>query len=313
MKMENVIVTGGTGFLGRNIVRRLVAEGYRVYALVRPNSRNIDALPHHENVVIIPFPLQELANCEELPGRPYSAFYHFAWGGVNRKELDDESVQQRSLDDSIAALKAAAGLGCTCFLFSGSRREYGRIQGPYQEDADCHPMVAYGRAKLAFGEKARALCARNGMRYLHGRIFSVYGADDHPWSLIYTAITRMLRDEPIDLSSCTQLWNFMDVRDMADLFLTFHRKCERLDPGESGIFNVATRDIRPLREYVEEMYQITGSHSELRFGAFQQATESAVSLLPDMSKVENTFGWKSRIAFSEGIRDVIQALEKTNA
>lgn len=311
--MENVIVTGGTGFLGRNLVRKLAREGCRVFAVVRPNSKNLALLPKHELIVPVSCQLRELVECKELAGRSYGAFYHFAWGGVNREEIDNDDVQQRSLEDSLAVLEAAAGLGCACFLFSGSRSEYGRIQGDFREDTECHPLVAYGRAKLTFGDKAGQFCRDNGMRYIHGRIFSIYGADDHPWSLIFTAVNKMLRNEAMDLSACTQQWNFMDVRDMADLLFTFYRKHEAVPAGDSGVFNVATRDIRPLREFVEEIYRITGSQSELRFGAFQQAAESAMSLLPDMTKVEKTFGWKSTINFSEGIRNVIRALEGTDA
>ena len=183
----------------------------------------------------------------------------------------------------------------------------------FREDSECHPQVAYGRAKLEFGKQARRICADADMKYIHTRIFSVYGIDDHPWSLIYTAVNKMLKNEPMDLSSCAQLWNFMDVRDMADLFLTFMQGINKIPPDDNGIYNVATDDIRPLREFVEAIYRITGSRSELRFGAFQQAEESALSILPSMEKVERTFGWKQRISFEEGIRHMIEQLEKTNA
>lgn len=311
--MQNVIVTGGTGFLGRNMIRHLSEEGYAVYAIIRPDSKNKMLLPKREGVVPVQCSLSDIENNKELDGREYDAFYHFAWAGVNRDEIDNDLVQKRSLETSLEALKAAIKLNCGCFLFAGSRSEYGPLKETFREDAECIPQVAYGRAKMEFGNRARELCRGTNTRYIHARIFSVFGVDDHPWSLIYTAVTRMLQNKPMDLSSCLQRWNFMDVRDMADLLLTFQRKRDQISPEDSGIFNVATSDIRPLREFVEEIYHITGSKSELRFGAYQQAADSALSILPNMTKVENTFGWKHKISFSRGIQDMVKQLETRNA
>ena len=304
--MESVIVTGGTGFLGRNMIRYLCNKGYKVYAVVRPDSKNSSYLPKHENVHPVYCNLSDIHENKALNGRSYDAFYHFAWGGVNRDQIDNEVVQQHSMEESLKALESAMMLNCGCFIFSGSRSEYGLLKGKFREDMECRPQVAYGRKKLEFGSRARQLCKDADMQYIHARIFSVYGADDHPWSLIYTAITKMMKNEPMDLSACTQLWNFMDVRDMADLFLTFQKEKKRIPADNNCVFNVATDDIRPLREFVEEIYRITGSKSELRFGSFHQAAESAMSILPDMTKVEETFGWKQRIPFSEGIQEVIR-------
>ena len=308
--MENVIVTGGTGFLGRNMIRCLSKEGYRIYAVVRPESRNRSLLPKNENVVPVYCRLCDIGKNKELSGKKYDAFYHFAWGGVNRDEIDDDAIQQHSMEESLKAVESAIGLRCGSFLFSGSRSEYGSQYGSFREDSECHPLVAYGRKKLEFGNRARELCRVTDMQYIHARIFSVYGADDHPWSLVYTAVTKMLKNEPMDLSSCKQLWNFMDVRDMADLFLTFQREKDRISSENNCFFNVATDDIRPLREFVEEIYQITESKSDLHFGTFQQASESAMSIIPDMTKVKETFGWKQRIPFSEGIREVVRQVKR---
>ena len=231
---------------------------------------------------------------------------------MNRKELDDDIIQGKNVSDSLSALGAAADLGCKAFLFAGSRSEYGKQEGYYSENLPCHPQVAYGRAKLAFGDKATSFCERYGINYLHPRIFSVYGPDDHPWSLIYSSVRKMLNNEPIDLSACIQKWNFMDIEDATDLMVTMVREREKIPEGTSPVFNVANRDIRPLRKFVEEMYALTGSRSQLNFGAFHQAAESAIHLMPDMSKVEAVFGWTHRVTFREGILKLIRSMEENH-
>lgn len=307
--MKYAIVTGGTGFLGRNMIRKLCDSGYAVYAVVRPDSSNVDRLPVHSNVHPIFCSLDEVDDAlSDVPGQ-CDVMYHFAWGGVNRSEIDSEEIHNANLNNSMAVLRAAVNKGCSCFIDAGSRVEYGALEGPFSENLTCHPLVAYGKAKLDFCRQASDFCKDTNMRFFHARIFSVYGSDDHPWSLIYTAVTRMLKNEPMKLSACKQRWNFMDVRDTVDLLLTMFEKKDKIPENDNGIFNVATSDIRPLREFVDEIYKITNSRSELEFGRFKQGVESALSILPDMAKVKEKLGWEPRISFGEGIRHMISELE----
>ncbi|MDO4866003.1 MAG: NAD(P)-dependent oxidoreductase [Clostridia bacterium] len=310
--MKNVIVTGGTGFLGRNLIRRLCADNYHIYAVVRPESVNTDLLPKHENVTPVRCSLADLPARADLFPADCDCFFHFAWGGVNREQINSEEIHSRSREDSLAAVQFALDHGVKCFIDAGSRSEYGAEKQMFREDLECHPLVAYGRNKLKFYQQAHAMCKGSGMRFIHARIFSVYGVDDHPWSLIYTAVSKMMRNQEMELSHCTQMWNFMDVRDTSDLFMTFFEKRDMIPGNDNGIFNVATDDTRPLREFVEEIHRITNSTSELKFGAFRQGADSAMSILPDMTKVEKTFGWKARISFSEGIRHLVEQMGEEN-
>ena len=312
--MQNIVVTGATGFLGRHLIKWFLRNtGYNIYAIVRPDSVPRMQFTEEPRVHTV---ASELKNLEQNIGRfpaKCDAFYHFAWGGVNRDEIDDEAVQQTNVDAALCCVRVAKVLECAVFIDAGSRAEYGNPDGLFSEDTACKPIVAYGRAKLQFCTQARALLQGSDTRLIHARIFSVYGADDHPWSLIYTSVTKMLRNEPVSLGPCTQLWNFMEVEDTCDLLAHFYLEKERIPPRDNGIFNVATRDVRPLKEFVEQIHAITGSHSELLFGTFKQAGGSTFSVVPDMDKVERVFGWRPKIDFETGIRRMIVEMRRRNA
>lgn len=310
--MGKIVVTGGTGFLGRNLIRYILSNtDDEVYAVVRPDSKNLSLLPQSPRVHTVLTRLEDVEkNICDLPEK-CDAFYHFAWGGVNREELDDPKIHEANVSQAMCCVRAASALGCSAFVDAGSRAEYGLLEGPFREDAACSPKVAYGWAKLKFSDQAKAYLRGSQTRFIHARIFSVYGADDHPWSLIYTCVTRMLANEPIDLGPCTHYWNFMEVTDTCDLLYTFYKLRDRIPPDDSGIFNVATRDIRPLKEFVQEIRELTRSESELRFGAFKPGKDSTYSILPDMDKVERTFGWRQKVSFSAGITKMIDTLGGT--
>lgn len=307
--MKKAIVTGGTGFLGRHLIENLIERGYLVYAVVRPNSKNLSSLPCHEQVYPIFCELNDMENHMSLLPEHCDVFFHFAWGGVNREQIDNDVVHETNIEYSLGCVRTAIKLGCKAFVDAGSRVEYGRVDGYFKEDLPCNPLVAYGRAKIKFSEKAKLLCKNTATKFLHARIYSVYGIDDHPWSLIYTCVAKMLRNEPIELSECLHKWNFMAVEDTADLLVTLFEQMHKIPKDDNCIFNVATDDIRPLRQFVESIKKQSESCSELRFGAFKQGSESAMSIMPDMSKVTTIFGWKPKVTFEEGIQKMIAVME----
>ena len=57
--MERIVITGATGFLGRNLAKLFLEKGYQVFALVRPDSGHTDLLPVHPNLQAVRCPLEE--------------------------------------------------------------------------------------------------------------------------------------------------------------------------------------------------------------------------------------------------------------
>ena len=120
---------------------------------------------------------------------------HLGWEGSGSANRTNPEIQARNIGYALEALGAAARLGCTRFLFSGSQAEYGIADGLMREDSPCHPVSEYGKDKLEVCRRVGERAAELGITYLHARIFSVYGPGDHPWSLdVYKR--QVLRNPP---------------------------------------------------------------------------------------------------------------------
>ena len=172
---------------------------------------------------------------------------------------------------------------------------------------ECHPVNAYGKAKLEFYQRAVPLCREYGMTYYHLRFFSVYGRGDHPWSIISTLVRDLPEGKTVSLSACRHRWNFMDIQDASRAVLELYRFSDE-HSGECYIVNVASRDTRVLREFVEEIHEIAGGRGALEYGTFVQAKEGALSICPRTEVLsELTAGtWKEEIAFRDGIRRMME-------
>lgn len=230
-------------------------------------------------------------------------FIHLAWKGTGHGGRDEQQLQQENVAYSLQALQAAHEMGCHLFVDAGSQAEYGIVETKISETTPCHPFSEYGKAKLRFMEEASRCCRQWGMKYMHFRIFSLFGEDDHPWTLVQTCVQKMLRHEAIDLSACTQHWNFLYVKDAARQMSLLCDYALSSSNFKAETFNIASEDTRVLRDFVESMQRLTQSKSILHFGAVTPA--KVVTLQPEVSKTKAAIGFINSISFEDVIQRII--------
>ena len=307
--MENIVITGATGFLGSHLAQWFLEQGDRVYALVRPGSAKLQYLPEHRNLIPVYGTMEEAADCVEEIGHA-DAWFHFAWGGVNREEIDSPEVQAGNIRGSLACVEAAHRLGCRVFMDAGSRVEYGVIEdgrGVMTEEMECSPVNEYGKAKLEFFRQAVPVCERYGMNFCHLRFFSVYGYGDHPWSIISTLVRELPRGGRVSLSACRHEWNFMYIDDAVEAVGRLYEQVKGKPCKKGAAVNIASRDTRVLKSFVEEVFELAGKRGTLEFGTFVQAKEGALSIRPDVSRMEAmTGGFRESYTFGRGITEMIK-------
>ena len=300
-------ITGGTSFIGTHLIRELLSKGVECYAIVRPASRQVSLLPRDERLHVIRGELSETREwTKEIPG--CDVFFHLAWDGVGAQGRADSEIQRRNVDMALACLSAAAGLGAKRFIFSGSQAEYGICDGVMSEETACAPVLEYGKAKLRFLLEARELCGKLHVEYVHLRIFSVYGPGDHPWTLVSQCVDSFLRGKEVPLTSCEQMWNFLHVEDAARAIC----RLSEADLGGNCIFNVAGEQSRPLREYVQTIWELCGKNGKPAFGAYQSGTDKPHGIEPSIVRLQSVTDWHPLIPFEAGVREMIDAFWGAN-
>jgi nucleoside-diphosphate-sugar epimerase len=235
-------------------------------------------------------------------------FFHLAWEGARVPYRDDRSMQKNNYDCTLKAYEAAKKLGCRLFLGSGSQAEYGSTTGLVDENYPCNPKTEYGKQKLNSYRELQKRAAKDGVKLIWTRIFSLYGPYDYPGTLVMTSIDKMLKDESIEMTEGTQLWDYLYVSDAAAAMVLLSEKdCE------SGVYNIASGEYKPLRTYIEEMKEILNSKSDLRFGVIPYGINGPVNLTPNSAKVK-MLGWKPNVSFNEGINSIVRCIKgKTNS
>lgn len=302
--LRNIIISGATGFIGENFVKEMLNNGYTVYAIAR-TPKKLTGLDGYNNLIVINSDLENLSE-KDFPSKSYDCFFHFAWSGVNRKDIDDSVIHHKNFELSKKVLKIAKNLQCRCFMDSGSKAEYGWQEGEQVETNRCMPYNAYGKEKYNFYNWAREYTRENGMYYFHPRFFSVIGVGDHPWSLVSTACRKFALDEDMSFGSCKQLWNFMAVSDAVEATRRIYEVIDKVEIRDNAIFNIAGYDTRVLRSFVEEIYTIVQSKSKLTFQ--QNVSKKNMDYMnPSIEKMLQLTGWKPQILFSEVVKQIVES------
>lgn len=145
-----------------------------------------------------------------------------------------------------------------------------------------------------------------GMRYVHLRIFSLFGEHDHERSMIMQAIRKMINDEELNLSNCTQKWNYMYASDAAKMIVELCVQYLKNVQLKSDVYNIASNDTRVLKEFVERIKILTKSNSQINYGAYQ--TPVLVSLNPDIEKIQQIVN-VSFTPFDDVVQKIISIIQ----
>lgn len=276
------IITGASGFIGVELSKLLLERGHTVFAVCRKESKGLKNVPKHENLKIV---WADLNHLSDIPKQVDGAdvFIHLAWRGTTSNGRFNASIQEESIVDALTAMKVAKEVGCKLFVESGSQAEYGTVYEKITEETPCHPFSDYGKAKLEVWNKGRELCKELGLKYIHLRIFSMYGENDHPYTLVMSIVDKMLRNElSIDLSSCEQNWNYIYSKDACKLIIGLCDYAINNNRFSAEVYNIASDDTRPLKDFVERIKELTHSTSKCNYGAIVPG--NVVTLNPSIEK-----------------------------
>jgi UDP-glucose 4-epimerase len=290
--VKTVVLTGGTGFLGFGLLQMLLKKGVFVYVLVRKNSKRRERLNGIQGIQVIEVDMEkEFDLPDDVKGA--DAFYHLAWEG----DRNDYKGQMKNITVAVNAMNAAHRLGIKQFIVTGSQAEYGIVNEEINENTRTDPNTAYGSCKLACYYILNSLANHLNIPLTWVRVFSVYGEGDNPNTLI-SYLFKCFRENKIpELTSGNQNWDFLHINDASKALYLLGKK------GNQGIYNLASGENRPLKEFILEARSIINPTSDLKFGA--EIGERVVQLRANINKIQKALGWKPEVPFAEGIQRML--------
>lgn len=297
--MKKIVITGATSFIGVELVKSLVAKQYEIYVIVRSNSKRKEKVVNIPHIKILEMDLKDILKITEYVDKA-DIFIHLGWDGSGSVNRTDLKIQEENIQNSCQALEAADKMGCKKFIYSGSQAEYGMQTQLKTEDSICKPVSEYGKAKLQFGNLGREFCQDRPMEFIHTRIFSAYGQGDREATLVNSCIHFFENGGLLELGHCTQLWNYIHIKDLVNAMNLLMEVDSQEDPANC-IVNIASDDTRVLKDFVLTIYSLSSQRGKCEFGKRGDNAEGAAMLNPDNSKLKRLTGWKQEVLFEDAI------------
>ena len=243
--MERAIITGPTGSIGIALINKLIDEGIKVIAVVRPGSKRADRIPESDMVTKVECDLCNLDKLSDIIDGKADVFYHFGWDGTFGNSRNNMYGQNLNVKYALDAVKAAKATGCHTFVGAGSQAEYGRFEGKLNAKVPTFPENGYGMAKLCAGQMTRGLCEQLGLKHIWTRILSIYGAYDGDNTMVMSTIYKLLNGETPACTKGEQMWDYLYSKDAGLAMYLLGKK------GVNGkIYCIGSGQVRPLKDYI---------------------------------------------------------------
>ncbi|GHU19601.1 CDP-abequose synthase [Spirochaetia bacterium] len=300
--MNAIALSGATSMIGVALVKQCILNSVKVYALVRPGSPWINRLPASDLITVLERDLDSLAD-SELPDAVTSkvdVFYHVGWRDTDKIGRNSCDKQLLNIQYTLDAVRLAKKLGCKKFIGTGSQAEYGHASIPLNGTVPTNPEIAYGIAKYAAGKLAQIECEKLGLEYNWVRILSVYGINDSSDTLIKKFITNCKNDQPMGLSPCTHIWDYLFEDDAGRALFAIGKK------GIDGkVYCLGSGTGKPLMEYLETVKKMINPDYVPRYGDVPYSEKSVRYLCADITELTNDTGWMPAVWFEEGIKKIL--------
>ena len=293
MNDKKVLITGGTGFIGTNVVEELLNRNYEVHLIVYNTENKID----NKNITIHKL---NLLNIEEVnnffQNNKFENLIHLAWY-VGKKC----HIHNINIDWTIATLnmlKQFQLTGGNRYLGAGTVSEYKYKYGYFlEDDTNTNSGTLYGDCKNSIYRISQDFCKYNNINFKWARIFNLYGPSEKETRLMPLVICSCLKNEDVKVSSCLNFQDYLFVKDTARAIV------DVFESDLTGAVNICSNQPIQLKAIVEKITELTNFSGKILYGSIPTSYDDMV-VVGNNDKLKS-IGWKQQYSLAEGLKITI--------
>lgn len=294
--LKNILITGGTGFIGRNLIEKL-KEDYNLIVIGRKEINESSGYKYYKYDVA---KLQDIDNVfknEKIDQVIHLATYYTPF----HKEEDISIMIDTNVKGINNILELALLYKVEKVINTGSCFEYGNRNEILKEKDIVKPWNLYATTKILAEDIINYYC-KKGLNAITLRLFPPFGIWDNPNKLIPFVIKSALKNKEIPLTFGEQKWDYTYSKDIAEAY----RLALQTTIKGHEIINISNNNPISLKEIVEKIIKYTYSKSKVLFGAVPYRENEIMYLHGDNSKAKEILKWSPKYTFDKALRETIE-------
>lgn len=290
-----IFITGGTGFIGRFILKKLSHGKNKLLVLTRYPEK----IKNSKYVRPLKGDLSGNGNwAKKLKDFKPDVAIHLAWEGIPDYGIKNSI---KNLNQGLSLFQILAETGCKKIISAGSLWEYGNQTGKISETDRTLPFNTFTASKNSLNYLGREIAKENGIDFIWARIFYVYGPGQKSTSLIPYLINSLSNNKTPEIRNPEAKNDFIYVEDVADAILSLLKS-----DSVSGEYNIGSGKLSSIKNIIN----IISSNLKTKIG-FDQGDKKQLdkisSVYADISKVRKDTGWSPATPIKQGIEKTIRA------
>ena len=255
-----ILITGATGFVGKNLINELVNSDHEIIGVAR-NIQDFDKISS-KKIRLISFDLNSntdlLFNKIGVP----DVLIHLAWSGLPNYQ-EDFHINE-NLPNNISFLKNAINRGIKQIIVTGTCFEYGMQEGCLTEELNTQPVTKYGHAKNLLKNELIKMHKNKNFLLHWVRLFYMYGEGQNPKSLIPSLDRAIINKlSSFDISDGDLVRDFLSINEVAR-FLSFLIGNKSIN----GIVNCCSGEPISLYQFIRKFCDEKNAKIKINFGRY---------------------------------------------
>ena len=301
MNRMTFLVTGGAGFIGSCLARRLVAEGHNVVIVDNLFTGARANLP--PEAVFIEGDVGHADTIARLPVRSYDAVCHLAAqsSGAVSMEQPVYDINTNAVS-TLLLIRWCQERGVRRFVYASSMAVYGNpSSSPVSEDAPLAPVSYYGVSKLA-SEHLLRVAAHGGLSVTMFRMFNVYGPGQNLANLrqgmasIYLAYLLAKKEVPVT-GSLDRFRDFVYIDDVIDAWIAVLFQ----PSAPSAVYNLGSGGPTTVRTLLAELIAACGLPADYPIRECPALPGDQFGLFSDRTRAATEIGWRAKTPLATGL------------
>jgi len=297
------IVTGGAGFIGSNLVRKLASEGNAVIVIDNLHTGNEKNLEKIENVTFVKGDASEISKVRE----DVSGVFHLGIYSSSPMYKENPLLVGEAVKQFAGVLEFCRKKDCG-LAWASTSSVYNGVRPPHSENAAINVTDYYSETRHYMERMAELYHGLYGMKSAGLRYFSVYGPHEEFKGRYANLVTQFLLAalkgvQPVVYGDGTQKRDFIFVEDVVRANL------KAMESGAHGVFNAGTGKSYTINEMVAMLGKATGREIMPKY-VDNPMKNYVAETLADTSKAKNTLGFEAKVGLGEGIGKIHEYYSK---